>query len=391
MWRSAYVSVSATRLAPDHCSRRSLWRASRQSEPRGLGHAHGQPPVADGVAIAVSCVDAFADAVTVANSGDAEPDGRASDAIADTRHDDRSRVLPAAHPFSGGEVVNEPALVPVLRTVPKSTATATAAVKALLAGPSAKERSATAKIVTVIPDGTKLRGIEISGGLATVDLSAEFASTSPADAWDFGMFELRGRLAQVTYTLTQFASIDRVSFKLDGKPLKALFGMPDPENGSFEKIALDKPVTRATYRDHYLPLIFVDRPAWGAALLNPGRVTGLANVFEAQFQDRPARQQRQGAGRCSGCGKLRYGLLGNIRRDPVLPRVEGPMGDAAGLGHLGVLRQAGRRARVSGLLVGHVRAPDLPARRTRSFRAPGVPSRPSRGWLVCPSIGGHPG
>jgi hypothetical protein len=188
------------------------------------------------------------------------------------------------NPFSGGEVVNEPALVPVLRTVPKSSTTATAAIKALLAGPSAKERSATAKIVTVIPDGTKLRGIEISGGLATVDLSAKFASTSPADAWDSGMYELRGRLAQVTYTLTQFATIDRVSFKLDGKPLKALFGMPDPDNGSSQRIALDKPVTRATYRDHYLPLIFVDRPAWGAALLTPGRVTGLANVFEGQFR-----------------------------------------------------------------------------------------------------------
>ena len=47
---------------------------------------------------------------------------------------------------------------------------------------------------------------------------------------------------------------------------------------------MDKPVTRATYRDHYLPLIFVDRPAWGAALRSPGRVTGLANVDEAQFR-----------------------------------------------------------------------------------------------------------
>ena len=110
------------------------------------------------------------------------------------------------NPFSGGEVVNEPALVPVLRTAPKSTATATAAMKALLAGPSAKERAATAQIVTVIPDGTKLRGIEISGGLATVDLSAEFAALSAADAWDSGMFALRGRLAQVTYTLTQFTT-----------------------------------------------------------------------------------------------------------------------------------------------------------------------------------------
>ena len=185
---------------------------------------------------------------------------------------------------SGGEVVNEPTLVPVLRTVPRSTATATAAMKALLAGPSAKERAPTWPIKTLIPAGTKLLGIEISGGLATVDLSGEFASLSPDDAWDLGSFSLHGRLAQVVYTLTQFSAVDRVGFKLGGQPLKALFGMPDPEDGSSLAIALDKPVTRATYREHFLPLIFVDRPAWGASLLNPGRVTGLANVPEAQFR-----------------------------------------------------------------------------------------------------------
>ena len=185
---------------------------------------------------------------------------------------------------SGGEVVNEPTLVPVLRTVPKNTAMATAAMKALLAGPSAKERAAVLRIRTLIPADTKLRGIRISGGLATVDLSAAFASLSPDDVWDGGSYSLHGRVAQVVYTLTQFTTVDRVNFKLDGKPVKVLFGMPDPENGASEKIVLDNPVTRATYRDHYLPLIFVDRPAWGASLLNPGRVTGLANVDEAQFR-----------------------------------------------------------------------------------------------------------
>jgi hypothetical protein len=147
--------------------------------------------------------------------------------------------------------------------------------KALLAGPSAKERAARPRIGTFIPAGSKLLGIEISRGLATVDLSAEFASRSPDDARDLGVFSLRGRLAQVVYTLTQFTTVDRVNFKLEGQRVKVF---------ASEEIVLDTSVTRATYRDHYLPLIFVDRPAWGAALLNPGRVTGLANVFEAQFR-----------------------------------------------------------------------------------------------------------
>ncbi len=48
-------------------------------------------------------------------------------------------------------------------------------------------------------------------------------------------------------------------------------------------LILDHPVGRADYHDQ-LPAIFVDRPAWGAALGNPGTVTGLANVFEATFR-----------------------------------------------------------------------------------------------------------
>jgi hypothetical protein len=86
---------------------------------------------------------------------------------------------------------------------------------------------------------------------------------------------MSGRLAQVVYTLTQFSRIDRVSFELDGVPVRTF---------SSEGIVLDGPVTRADYREDWLAPIWVDRPAWGASLGNPGRVTGRANVFEAQFR-----------------------------------------------------------------------------------------------------------
>lgn len=81
------------------------------------------------------------------------------------------------------------------------------------------------------------------------------------------------RLAQVTYTLTQFPTVNAVSFRLDGRPV-TVFGS--------EGIVLDGPVAREDFHD-LLPSVWVDRPAWGAALGNPGRVTGLANTFEAQF------------------------------------------------------------------------------------------------------------
>jgi hypothetical protein len=162
----------------------------------------------------------------------------------------------------------QPALVPVLRTVPKSSATATAALKALLAGPSAKELAASPRITTSIPDGTRFLDVDIANGLATVDLSSDYASGG-------GAFSMRTRLAQVVYTLTQFSTVTRVQFKLDGQPVTTF---------SSEGIVLDKPLTRSSDRDEVLPPIFVDRPAWGAGFLTPGTVTGVANVFEAQFR-----------------------------------------------------------------------------------------------------------
>ena len=159
-------------------------------------------------------------------------------------------------------------LVPVLRVVPKTVAVATAAMHELLAGPDA-QLGASASFATTIPTGTRLLGLSITNGIATVNLSAEFASGG-------GSASMFGRLAQVVYTLTQFSTVQSVVFELDGKPVTAFSG---------EGILLDHPVGRADYHDQ-LPAIFVDRPAYGAAIGNPATVSGVANVFEAQFRIR---------------------------------------------------------------------------------------------------------
>ena len=157
-------------------------------------------------------------------------------------------------------------LVPVLRTVPKSAAVATAAMDALLAGPTATE-SGERRITSAVPDGTQLLGINIKSGVGTVDLSTEFDSGG-------GTASMQYRLAQVVYTLTQFSTVKSVVFKIDGQTVTVFGG---------EGIVLDGPVGRADYYDQ-LPSIFVDRPAYRAAIGNPARVTGNANVFEATFR-----------------------------------------------------------------------------------------------------------
>ncbi len=177
--------------------------------------------------------------------------------------------------FFLGSFTGSGGLVPVLRDIPRTQTIGSAALRDLLAGPSTKESAASPAMYTDIPGGTRLLGLTIAGGVATVDLSSEFALDSAAGA-DIG------RLAQVVYTLTQFSTVTGVSFELDGVPITSF---------SASGISLAHPITRADLRVRaqreraaVLPNIFVDRPAWGAAAGNPVQVSGVANVFEAVFR-----------------------------------------------------------------------------------------------------------
>ena len=169
--------------------------------------------------------------------------------------------------FVLGSFTGNEGLVPVLREVPETRAVAAAAMRELLHGPEGAELEGRPAMYSAIPEGTRLLGIEIDGSTATVDLSGAFASGG-------GSAGMLARLGQVVYTLTQFSTVDKVRFQLDGEPVTT-FGA--------EGIVLDGAVNRADFRE-LLPAIFVDRPAWGAAAGNPARVSGIANVFEATLQ-----------------------------------------------------------------------------------------------------------
>jgi hypothetical protein len=147
--------------------------------------------------------------------------------------------------------------------VPATLAVATAAIRELLAGPASDERG----LLTMIPAGSQLLGVTIDGSVATIDLTGAFESGG-------GSMSMFGRLAQLIYTVTQFPTVKTVRLRLDGQPVESIGG-----EGVIVGAGLGR--TDSTYS---LPPIFVDRPAWGGAFPSPGRVTGLANVFEAQFR-----------------------------------------------------------------------------------------------------------
>lgn len=150
------------------------------------------------------------------------------------------------------------------RTV-AAAAPAKGAVEQLLLGPTKADKAL--GLGTTIPSGTKLNGVAIRGGTATVDMSRRFESGG-------GSLSMLLRVTEVVCTLTQFPSIKRVAFKLDGRLVKSIGG---------EGIMVSPPVTRANFEDQ-LPAILVESPLPGATVRRTFRVAGSANVFEAQFR-----------------------------------------------------------------------------------------------------------
>ncbi|MER5450210.1 GerMN domain-containing protein [Streptomyces sp. NPDC002764] len=152
----------------------------------------------------------------------------------------------------------------VPRTV-TAPATATAAVRALLSGPSRFEghRGRT----TAVPSGTELRSVDVQGRLATVDLSDRFLDGGGGPL-------LRARVAQVVFTLTRFPTVRKVAVEIEGKPVRC-FGPGG--------IVLDRPVGRADF-DDLSPAVLVESPLIGDAVRTPLRVWGSADTFEAEFR-----------------------------------------------------------------------------------------------------------
>lgn len=152
---------------------------------------------------------------------------------------------------------------PVARAA-SGAAVAAAAMEGLLAGPTSEEQEI--GFSTAIPAGTTLNGVEIDGGLATVDLSSEFTT-------DGGSASMQGRVAEVVFTLTQFDTVDAVSFEVDGEPLTVLGG---------EGLMLDEPQDRNDWED-LSPAILVESPLPFADVSSPLQITGTGNTFEAAF------------------------------------------------------------------------------------------------------------
>ncbi|HUU61362.1 MAG TPA: GerMN domain-containing protein, partial [Acidimicrobiia bacterium] len=197
-----------------------------------------------------------------------------------TTHAPTTTVVPAGEPPTGDAVVYfyvaddgtqlgaGPYLIPVARPLAVLSHFVTdpvyEAVNFLLTGTAPGEEEADQPLVSYIPEGTRLLGVEVAGGVATVDFSSEFAGDGDTDA------AFRPRIAQVVFTLTRFPDIDGVRFLIEGVP-----------SANLNAAMTGDPATRADFED-LLPAVMIESPAyWASSGDNPLAVSGTANVFEA--------------------------------------------------------------------------------------------------------------
>ena len=97
------------------------------------------------------------------------------------------------------------------------------AAEELMAGPSKREAATEVETTSQIPAGTEVRGVELDGDTAVVAVSPEFTRGVPADPAARNRSqraEIDARLAQVTYTLTQFPQVERAKVVAGGRPVR---------------------------------------------------------------------------------------------------------------------------------------------------------------------------
>lgn len=89
------------------------------------------------------------------------------------------------------------------------------ALEQLILGPSQDEISA--GYFSCVPDDAKVLGVSIQDDLIYVDFSEEIESGG-------GISEIKGRLAQIVYTATQFTPDSGVRILINGKEIKSFSG-----------------------------------------------------------------------------------------------------------------------------------------------------------------------
>lgn len=153
-------------------------------------------------------------------------------------------------------------LVREVHQVDKNVEVARAALNELISG-----TPVTAGASRVMPADTKILGINIAQGLATVDFSAEVLKANVGSSG-----EALG-IASIVNTLTEFPTIQKVAFTVDGSKEKGM--------DWWGHVGLYEQPFQRDLSNVFEPAIWVTSPVRDQVITSPVKIAGNARVFEA--------------------------------------------------------------------------------------------------------------
>jgi len=118
----------------------------------------------------------------------------------------------------------------VIRPIPQSDSPLKDALETLLKGPTSQEINL--GLLTMIPTGTELRGVTVRDDTAYVDFSESFRFNS------LGIDGMRAQLRQVVFAATEFPTVKKVQFLIEGKKVDYL---------GTEGVSIGEPLSRSSF------------------------------------------------------------------------------------------------------------------------------------------------
>lgn len=175
-------------------------------------------------------------------------------------------------------------VVPVNTQIPWEEGIAKATLRSMIVGSETEERIAQSNLHGVLPEGTEIRGMSIKDGLCRIDFSKNILNTSTYE-------QEENMISAITYTLTEFPTINKVELLVEGQALASLskgyaintafereninlYGSADGVNYTVYYKAPDTEVA-----GHYIPITF------SANKVNNPAVTVVEKLFNGPPTD----------------------------------------------------------------------------------------------------------
>ena len=200
-------------------------------------------------------------------------------------------------------------LVPVMCTLPYEDGVAKATLNRMIQSPENDMQAARLGLKTVLPEGTTI-DLDISDGLARIDLSKEVLNMADAAAES-------NMIAAIVQALTEFESVERVEFLVDGQKIDKLPHGTDV-SGTFERGEINLETSVSAINSGELKPVMLYFPCESSSVVVP--VTRMVysnadvNTAVLELAKGPSNQSPLESALPAGCGLIDVQVVDGVAK-----------------------------------------------------------------------------